>query len=1106
MAENHVIEVYYSGTGKTRTRAAYQYDYGQELHFIGFHELPGTFEVHFSNSQTGEATTQIGTDGVVSVPDIYLTKVKSCYAWLFLHDAQTDGETRYLIEIPVTARARATDAEPTPVQQDVITQAIAALNTAMEETGKAQGAAETARDEAVSAKDAAEAAVGKYNDMTATASGLPAGSAPTAEIDHSGDAPVLKLGIPKGDNGEKGDTGATGATGAKGDKGDTGEQGIQGEKGDKGDKGDAFTYADFTEEQKQELVQGPILTARQEAVQAVNTAGETQVDAVNAKGQEVINSIPADYSDLTGQVTSLNQALKPYITEYPIVHLGGHVTINQDEQTTEAGKRILLDGTVGDSDAYTIWTINMSDNYTYELTVHPGGDYKLIRFIQLEDNDGNIIAWIKADASKQYTKYISGFNGICKVSHRNYYTRSGEKYKTSVYGLAYSNEKRISVAESIAHGLEGENNIDLLSAVKWESGKINSDGNQADDKRIRTIDYIDISKADLINFTIDSGYKIGIHLYESDGTYISDSGWKTTAYTIHRPTDAYYMRIVVADTSDGTASLNYASHVSGNAVAPAVRDIVYLNGHATELARNNRATIPFAFENGNIVDGADTDDGKADRARTVGYISTEHADEIYANHSVKKYLTDIVYYDSEKTYVKTVSQADNTTMPLDKHYPYFRLRIIDNTRNLYTNPIYCENLQKDYLIYASRVFAESRTVNRIVSNKLSSSLFRVGGLKSGVYKDETVYPYRIATEHLMKYPYDLYFAIKTGYRFAVQTFYAGGVFRKDSGWKLGMLRVPANTPFKITISEFPEASTTPDVAVYCDALFAGYSIDSVMPAAYSGNGFEKKRFVIEDTEITATAPANMSVGDAENYQGFAYRGGVIFQFYSDNALELIDFSTKEVIADLETATGHGNCIDFTEEFYDSGDEFPLAIVSNTLSNPVAYVVRITRSAVTPVKTLVFPVENAGYYANVMVDAVNHVLYTVGYTANTYSDPTGNSCVFAKWNYDSLTNNGNGTYTPEFMEKFTTPFILTMQGPAFFGGRLFVVSSHWQNTDTKLYIIDPAKKRIESIVDDFQTNIKGYELEGISFFEKEGRYAGLLKTNRANDVYHLMWCN
>ena len=80
-------------------------------------------------------------------------------------------------------------------------------------------------------------------------------------------------------------------------------------KGEKGEKGDAFTYADFTEAQKLALIQGPIKTAQDAAVQVVEDAGSDQVDAVEAKGEEVRESIPSDYTELSENVSALNSAI-----------------------------------------------------------------------------------------------------------------------------------------------------------------------------------------------------------------------------------------------------------------------------------------------------------------------------------------------------------------------------------------------------------------------------------------------------------------------------------------------------------------------------------------------------------------------------------------------------------------------------------------------------------------------------------------------------------------------------------------------------------------------------------------------------------------------------
>lgn len=137
---NQVI-AYYNPCGGSKTRSLYQWDYGQELVFDGF-DLPSSFEVHFSNEFGGDAVTQIATDNVVTIPDMFLTSGANVYAWIFLHTGADDGETVYYIEIPVMERPEPSDDEPTPVEQSAITQAIAALNTGV---SAAQGYAESAQ-------------------------------------------------------------------------------------------------------------------------------------------------------------------------------------------------------------------------------------------------------------------------------------------------------------------------------------------------------------------------------------------------------------------------------------------------------------------------------------------------------------------------------------------------------------------------------------------------------------------------------------------------------------------------------------------------------------------------------------------------------------------------------------------------------------------------------------------------------------------------------------------------------------------------------------------------------------------------------------------------
>ena len=128
---DNIVEAVFAGRRSARTRAVYQYDYGMMLKPIGL-DLPSTYEVHFGTSATSPTVTQLGTADCVTIPDAMLTTGASVYAYIYLHSGEDDGETVYSIVIPVIARGSITDEQPTPVEQGIIEQAIAALNAGVE--------------------------------------------------------------------------------------------------------------------------------------------------------------------------------------------------------------------------------------------------------------------------------------------------------------------------------------------------------------------------------------------------------------------------------------------------------------------------------------------------------------------------------------------------------------------------------------------------------------------------------------------------------------------------------------------------------------------------------------------------------------------------------------------------------------------------------------------------------------------------------------------------------------------------------------------------------------------------------------------------------------
>ena len=131
---NNIVTALFGELRYCTTVAKWQYDYGQILKIEGV-DLPAAYEVHFSNDLYGESTTQIGDENGVTIPDTYFTTGQMIYAWIYLH-TENDGETVYVVRIPVRKRASIEDYNPTDEQQDAITQAIAALNRAVVKTGE----------------------------------------------------------------------------------------------------------------------------------------------------------------------------------------------------------------------------------------------------------------------------------------------------------------------------------------------------------------------------------------------------------------------------------------------------------------------------------------------------------------------------------------------------------------------------------------------------------------------------------------------------------------------------------------------------------------------------------------------------------------------------------------------------------------------------------------------------------------------------------------------------------------------------------------------------------------------------------------------------------
>ena len=205
----NIIKMSLSKVAPTKVVTLYQYDYGQKIILTDV-ELPIAYEVYFARERHGESIHVIGDSTGVDIPDEMLQTSGTVYFWLFLHAGNSDGETEYEGIIKVLERAENSDTPPTPEQHDVITQTIASLNVAVQQTNEA---VEEARTIVENVEETIETSLQQAKD--------------SGEFDG-----------PQGPQGEKGDKGDTGAQGPQGIQGIQGPQGIQGERGPQGIKGD----------------------------------------------------------------------------------------------------------------------------------------------------------------------------------------------------------------------------------------------------------------------------------------------------------------------------------------------------------------------------------------------------------------------------------------------------------------------------------------------------------------------------------------------------------------------------------------------------------------------------------------------------------------------------------------------------------------------------------------------------------------------------------------------------------------------------------------------------------------------------------------------------
>lgn len=220
--------------------------------------------------------------------------------------------------------------------------------------------------------------------------------------------------------------------------------------------------------------------------------------------------------------------------------------------------------------------------------------------------------------------------------------------------------------------------------------------------------------------------------------------------------------------------------------------------------------------------------------------------------------------------------------------------------------------------------------------------------------------------------------------------------------------------------------------VYGATIDAAYDVsgNDVFSGGGGGGGIDKYRnYTIE--MLPYTTPCG---------QDFAYHDGKLVACTADNYLRVLDATTGTRLEDaFQTTIGHANSMVFSNEFYDSGDTFPLLCVAGTyllyfrVANTYDSAVEVKRYTLQrpPVDTST----NLGYGLGFH----DGYFYAIGYTSGSYQPSATNFILLVKYDLQNPIDNGDDTYTLPILYTKRREWFECIQGSEVHDGFMWVNS-------------------------------------------------------------------
>ena len=345
-------------------------------------------------------------------------------------------------------------------------------------------------------------------------------------------------------------------------------------------------------------------------------------------------------------------------------------------------------------------------------------------------------------------------------------------------------------------------------------------------------------------------------------------------------------------------------------------------------------------------------------------------------------------------------------------------------------------------------------VNAIPSDLFDESEFIIGDNWHGIIDTSAKHRVSMASIHIADR--DLYLSVLDGYRFALD-FFVDGVYSSYVSFQQYPYKIPQGTEYVLKIARYPEdTSLEADLELFVSKV----RIQSEFQQTLFGKGLvgyygkrvsplkmQKNYQCDENVLISQTMPSD-SNNVNKDAAGLVVYGNRIFSFNNGATCSVFALDTLEL---LEVASlpwsAHNNNAQPTPYFYDSGDTYPLFLVSRGdyagNGEQKFYFVRVVESSGNFTFTIVKEVSYSGFpgaeyncswFANYELGE----LYCYGYPNGAWSVTQNNPILFHKFdlpsldNYDPVTLTGAG-----IKETITLQDHWIMQSGLYHNGKIFI---------------------------------------------------------------------